>query len=286
MIQPPPFHIFFNQPLTPVMIRWAEGLNVSNWTSELQNLGPTPQLSWFTEVEIPGIEDTRKLVGVVVTPNSTLNIRQGIGQHTKPIAKLKKGAKVNILDILGQWSQVELDNGLIGYAHNDYVKILPKLPYIQPACPAENCRYEKWRLNKPVTLYAEPSFQADSLASLTAKQVVQALEGEIHTSQFGEIEVSKSEIELTDDNQNLTLHKGDKLFDLESVGLNMHVVWYNGDLYYLNNGWNPDKANEETRWGTQIAERQTDWWVKIDVPENNLSGWIANPQIDGMENSD
>ena len=276
--QQPALHILFKQPVTVVMARWAEGLTVSNWTQEIQNLGPKPQQTWFTEAEIPSVDEEPKIVGVVVTQSATLNIRQGMGQYTKPIAKAKKGTKVNVLDILGRWYKVQLDDGRVGYAHSDYVKILPKLPYIHPACPVNNCAYGKWQLNKPTTLYAEPSFKADSLATLEAKQVVQALNGEIHTSQFGEIEVVKSELELTDDNLKLTLHQGERLFDLESVGLGMHVVWYNGDLYYLNNGWNSDMA-EEARWGKIVTERKTHWWVKVNTPEKNLSGWIVNPEI-------
>jgi hypothetical protein len=278
----PVLHILFKQPVSVVMARWAEGLMVSNWAQEIQNLGPKPQQSWFTEAELPSQEEAPKTLGVVVTQNTTLNIRQGIGQHTKPIAKAKKGSKVNVLDVLGQWYKVELDDGLIGYAHGDYVKILPKLPYIQPACPVDNCNYGKWQLKKSATLYAEPSFKADSLATLKAKQIVHALEGKIHTSQFGEIEVVKSELELTDDNQKLTLRKGDRLFDLEEVGLDMHRLWYNGDLYYLNNGWDSDKVNEEVLWGEIVTDRKTHWWVKVNVPEIESSGWIANPDAEGM----
>jgi len=271
----PALHILFKQPVAVVMARWAEGLTVSNWTQEIQNLGPKPKQSWFTEADISGFEKSNKIVGVVVTANATLNIRQGIGEYTKPMAKVKKGSKVNVLDVLGQWYQVQLDDGQVGYAHSDYVKILPKLPYIRPACPVENCNDGEWQLNNPATLYAEPSSKADSLGTLEAKEIVRALKGEVHTLQFGEIEVVKPEIELADDNQKLTLHQGDRLFDLESVGLGMHVMWYNGKLYYLNNGWNSDQVSEDVLWGKKVAERKTHQWVKVTVPEKNLSGWIA-----------
>jgi hypothetical protein len=273
----PALHILFKQPVAVVMASWAEGLTVSNWTQEIQSLGPKPKQSWFTQADISGLDKADKIVGVVVTANAALNIRQGIGQYTKPMAKVQKGSKVNVLDILGQWYKVQLDDGQVGYAHSDYVKILPKLPYIRPACPIDNCNDGEWQLNKPSTLYAEPSFKADSLGTLEAKQVVRAIKGEVHTLQFGEIEVVKPEIEISDDNQKLTLHQGDRLFDLESVGLGMHVVWYNGELYYLNNGWDSDQVSENVLWGKKVAERKTHWWVKVTVPEKNLSGWIANP---------
>jgi len=277
----PVLHIIFKHPVTPVMVRWAEGLNVWNWTEEMQNLGPKPQETWFTEAEITEVKEEPKMIGIVVSDNTTLNIRQGVGQHTKPIAKVKTGSKVNIADILGQWYKLELEDGRTGYAHSDYVKILPKLPYIQVACPVENCRYGQWTLKKPITLYVDPSFKSDAVGILKANQQIQARYGEIQTIQFGEIEVTKAQ-ELADDNQTLTLQTGDRLFDLESVGLGIHLMWYNGGLYYLNNGWDSNVATEEALWGTPMTKRKTDWWVKVEVPEENLSGWIANPDADGI----
>ncbi|MDM8560505.1 SH3 domain-containing protein [Candidatus Parabeggiatoa sp. HSG14] len=275
--QQPALHILFKQPVTVIMERWAEGQYVSNWMEEIQNIGPKPKLSWFTKAEIFDAKEIPKTVGVVVTKSATLNIRQDIGKHTKPIGKAKKGSTLNVLDIFGEWYKVQRDDGIIGYTHSDYVKILPRLPYVKSACPVDNCAYGKWKLKQPTTLYAEPSFKADALEGLKTQQVVQALSGEVHTSKFGEI-VVKHGVELVDDNQKLVLQEGDVLFDLEPVGLDMHVVWYNGNLHYLNNGWSPDiVSDEEKRWGTEITKRKTDWWVKVEVPEKNLSGWIANP---------
>jgi len=277
--QQPVLHVILKYPLTPVMAYWTSGQYVTNWTQEIQNLSPTPKESWFVKTEIASVKKpTSKIVGVVVTPN-TLNIRQGMGQHTKPIARIERGTKVNVLNVLGKWYKVRLDSGQIGYTHSDYIKILPGLPYVQDACPVKNCVYEKWELKKPATLYAEPSSKADALATLATQQVVQALHGEIHTSQFGEIEVVKSELKLTDGDKKLILHKGDRLFDLEPVGLDMHLMWYNGELYYLSNGWNPKLVSEDALWGTTLTERKTDWWVNVEIPTKKLTGWIVNPSF-------
>jgi hypothetical protein len=62
----------------------------------------------------------------------------------------------------------------------------------------------------------------------------------------------------------------------------MHTIWYNGEIYYLNNGWDPDTAKNKTPWGKELIDRQTDWWVKVNVPEKNLMGWIVNPVADGI----
>lgn len=282
--QPPKLHVLLKYPTTAVMTRWAEGQYVPNWTQEIQNLGPQPKKSWFTQVNLSQMMDeSLNILGVVATQIDTLNIRQGLGQHTKPIGKVKKGSKLPILDVLGRWYKVKLENGVVGYAHSDYIKILPKLPYIQPACPVEYCTYGMWKLKQDTSLYAEPSLKATPVARLEALHAVEALNGEIHTSQYGEIEVVKSGgVDLMEDNKKLTLKEGDRLFDLEAVGLGMHVVWYNGELYYLSNGWDPDIAKEDALWGKELTERKTDWWVRIEVPEKAINGWIVNPEAEGM----
>ncbi|MDM8565586.1 SH3 domain-containing protein [Candidatus Halobeggiatoa sp. HSG11] len=274
--QQPALHILFKKPVALVMSRWAEGQYVSNWMQEIQNLGPDPKQSWFTTADIPSKKKPSKTTGVVIADN--LNVNQGIGQHSKPVAKIKKGDKINVLDVLGQWYKVKLVNNTIGYAHSEHIKILPQLPYVNQACPIDNCNYGKWQLNKSAILYSDPSFQSDAITTLAAKQSIQALYGEIHTSQFGEIEVNKNDVK----DDNLTLKKGDKLFDLAAISLGVHTVWFNGVIYQLNNGWNTNVVSESDVWGKPVTKRLSDWWVKVEIPEKSLSGWIANPDAEGM----
>ncbi len=274
--QQPALHILFKQPVSLVMSYWTEGQYVSNWMQEIQNLGPDPEQSWFTTADIPSKKKPSNITGVVITEN--LNVNQGIGQHSKPVAKIKQGDKINILDVLGKWYKIKLSNNTIGYAYNDSIKILPQLPYINQACPIDNCSYGKWQLKKSTILYSDSSLKSDAITTLTAKQFVQALRGEIHTSQFGEIEVNKTEIQ---DNE-LTLKKGDKLFDLAEISSGVNTVWFNGGIYQLNNGWNTNIVSEKAIWGKPITKRLSDWWVKVELPEQGLSGWIVNPDIEGI----
>jgi len=276
----PALQLYLKQPVTAVMARWAEGQYVANWTQEIQNMGPEPKQSWLTEQEILPVDETLKLFGVVVNTTPTLNIRQSTGQDTKPIAQAKTGEKLPILDILGQWYQVKCA-GKIGYVHRDYLKILPKLPYIQTGCPIEKCHYGTWELKKSTPLYSKPSREAEIITTLATKQQIHALTGEIHTLRYGEIEVIKP-VTLTEDNNQLALQPGERLFDLEFIGLGMHTLWHNGHLYYLSNGWQPQAIGDKPLWGKEIIERKTDWWVKIEVPQQSLSGWIVNPQADAL----
>ncbi|MCK5877371.1 MAG: SH3 domain-containing protein [Candidatus Marithrix sp.] len=267
--QQPALHILFKKPVSLVMSRWTEGQYISNWMQEIQNLGPDPKQSWFTTAGVPS--KPSKTTGVVIA--ETLNINQGIGQHSKSVAEIKKGDKISVLDVLGQWYKVKLANNTVGYAHSERIKILPKLPFVNQACPIDNCNYGKWQLSKSVILYSKPSFQSDAITTLAAKQSVQALYGEIRTSQFGEIEVNKNNVK----DDNLTLQKGDKLFDLATISLGVHTVWFNGAIYQLKNGWNTNLVSEGAVWGKPVTKRLSDWWVKIEIPESGLSGWIANP---------
>ncbi len=276
----PALQLYLKHPVAAVMVRWAEGLRVMNWTEEVQGIGPDPRKSWLTDAGLPKLVEQFPIVGVVVSATPTLMVRQGIGQHTKPIGKVSKGSKLSVLNILGNWYQVQLNENIKGYVYNDNLKILPKLPYIQASCPIDNCTYGKWKLKKATLLYTEPSLQAESVAKLEPMQVVEAVKGEIHTTRYGEIEVL-NEVELNEDNQKYVLSQGDRLFDLEAIGLGMHVMWHNGEIKYLSNGWNPKRAKDKTLWGKEVVERQTDWWVKVKVPEPDLSGWIINPVASG-----
>jgi len=291
----PTLQLTFEHPLAVVMAQWAEGQLVDNWSQEIESIGPKPNKTWFAEApisqaKVAGTPDFQ-LTGVVTTaPGVALNVREGMGEHTKLIAKLEKNTKLRILDVLGEWYKVQLENGQQGYAHSSYVKILPKLPYQKPACPLEECSYGQWRLKNPTALYATPSASADRLAQLEAQQILQALRGQITTSQYGEIAVVRdSEINAlpldapsVDNKEILKLNQGDLLFDLEYQGKGIHVMWYQGKLYYLEEAWNPETSSQAELWGKILTERKTDWWVQVEVSKPSLKGWIVNPQAENF----
>lgn len=290
----PTLQLLLKHPMTIVMAQWAEGQFVDNWSQELDGLGPKPEKSWFTASQKSGDnaqQNNAQLLGIVVTePNVALNIRESIGEHSKLFAKIDKGTKLHILDCLGQWYKVQLDNGQTGYALSNYVKLLPKLPYINTGCPKETCTYGKWKLKSPAMLYDKPSFDTASIAQVEAQQTVQAREGQLHTSQYGEITVVKNmEIKVlpldvpVEKKETLKLISGDLLFDLEYQGQRVHVVWYQGKLYYLEEGWNPQTTPQADLWGKTVTERKSDWWVQVEIPDKNLHGWIANPNAENVK---
>jgi uncharacterized protein len=65
-----------------------------------------------------------EVYGVVATESSPLNIRHGMGQDTEVVAKAVKGSRLRILETFGTWYQVQLDNGITGYASSEYVSVI------------------------------------------------------------------------------------------------------------------------------------------------------------------
>jgi len=291
--QAPIGYYVFKNPLSVVMVRWTEGQYVNNWSQEIANLGPQPDKKWLKagkiETQKTAAEDSFKLFGVVLPDNQaiTLNIRADLGEHTQLIAELRKDTQVQILDILGQWYKVQLDDGQVGYAQSQYIKILPKLPHIQTSsCPTEQCNYgENWTLKTAATLYAGPSITAPVITQLAAGQMVKALGGQLRAAQYSDIKVIQNtqvaalpvDAPSVDAKETLDLKTGEHLFGLEHKGEGVHVVWYQGRLYYIDDGWNADKGSDV--WGELLVENQTDWWVEVSVPEQNFNGWISNPQV-------
>ncbi len=67
--------------------------------------------------------EDRKVYGEVITESSDLNIRQGMGTDTAIVSKVKKGTRVRILETLGPWYKVQLEDGKIGYASSEFIQI-------------------------------------------------------------------------------------------------------------------------------------------------------------------
>ncbi len=286
----PSLHLSISQPVNVIMAEWTEGQYVENWSQELESLSPKPGKNWFSKAESKAHAaswDNFKMYGVTTSLDLPLNVHEGVGEYTNVVGRMEKYTPAQVIDILGDWYKVELAEGQVGYASKHHVKLLPKLPYIQAACPVPNCSYGKWLLKSPLTLYANPSLEARAITQLKAQQEVQAIKGQIHTTQYGVVEVSKrgsvaaipTDVASIENKESLNLTPGEILFDLETRGEGLHVVWYQGKLYYLEEGWDAQTKPEADLWGKAIVERKTDWWVEVEIPDKNLQGWIVNPQL-------
>jgi TolB-like protein len=70
------------------------------------------------------LKATTQSVGVVETQRDPLNIRRGPGKQYKVIAKAAKGEKLIIIESSGEWYKVQLQNGTVGYASSEFIRIL------------------------------------------------------------------------------------------------------------------------------------------------------------------
>ena len=62
-------------------------------------------------------------IGIVNTQRTRLNIRGGQGTNHKIIGKADKGEELLVLDDTGEWYHIQLEDGTVGYAHNDFIKV-------------------------------------------------------------------------------------------------------------------------------------------------------------------
>lgn len=61
-------------------------------------------------------------VGVVETASTRLNIRSGQGMEYRIVGKAERGEQLLLLSKSGQWYNIRLQDGTIGYAHADFVR--------------------------------------------------------------------------------------------------------------------------------------------------------------------
>ena len=61
--------------------------------------------------------------GIITTKKTPLNIRQYASQTSKVLEQANKGSTVRILSFYGMWYQILLNNGIVGYASRDYVRV-------------------------------------------------------------------------------------------------------------------------------------------------------------------
>lgn len=61
-------------------------------------------------------------IGLVNTAQTRLNIRSGQGTEFRLIGKVDKGSQILLLSKSGQWYQVRLKDGTIGYALSDFIQ--------------------------------------------------------------------------------------------------------------------------------------------------------------------
>lgn len=73
---------------------------------------------------IASIKHVGKMAQVVT---KSLNIRSGARLDRPVVGTIKEGAKVKLLDVIGDWYKVKLSNGTVGWAKASYLKVEEKV---------------------------------------------------------------------------------------------------------------------------------------------------------------
>jgi regulator of replication initiation timing len=96
----------------------------------------------LNNVSIPPISEfSEEVYGVVVTKETSLNIRKGPGEgeNYPIIGKAQKGSKLRILGKAGVWwYKIQGSNGSVGYVRSDYIELLSASVYAN-AFPKDSC---------------------------------------------------------------------------------------------------------------------------------------------------
>jgi uncharacterized protein YraI len=128
---------WLNVALTSGRSGWAHSRYIASLPTNTPNVTPPiitpPQVTKRTiSPPKPGV------VGDLSRSGDTfLSLRTGAGANFPEIARMLKGAEVQMLAQQGAWMEVELENGMRGWAHGSYLKVAEKtevvdVPIIRP----------------------------------------------------------------------------------------------------------------------------------------------------------
>jgi len=67
--------------------------------------------------------DNKETMGTVVTKSGNLNVRESSAKDAEVVGQVKKGDQVRLLKKTGDWYQIELEDGTVGYVNHGYIKV-------------------------------------------------------------------------------------------------------------------------------------------------------------------
>jgi len=179
----------------------------------------------------------------------------------------------------------------------------PHKPYITyDTCPFECCTYGNWRVAKRLPLREAASADSSIIQYLEEGVWVEALTGDVHTSQLGEIRIiSDKDLMSVGDMDGVYIVAVAELYDsivfkdpsivyiYSPLGEGDYNAWYKGRFYlvgieetsskfYLN--YMTGKSASFGVWAKKIV---SEWWVKIRMRDGTI-GWTKD--VGNFEGSD
>lgn len=76
-----------------------------------------------TGAEAEKVTNNKETIGIVVTKSGNLNVRASSAKDAEVVGQVKKGDQVRLLKKTGDWYQIELADGTVGYVNHGYIKV-------------------------------------------------------------------------------------------------------------------------------------------------------------------
>lgn len=156
----------------------------------------------------------------------------------------------------------------------------PKALLDRGACPFECCHYGRWTANREIPAFAAPRRGSLRVASIAPGTSVEALDGFVRTSgQAFRVQRAHGDYRPGDTLMVYT-YQGEGFFRIWHAG-----QWRDEDLSFSPYGGSGGtRCTEDTRcWGTLAAPLQSDWWVRVRLPDARVLWVRGNAGFAGQD---
>ncbi len=136
-------------------------------------------------------------------------------------------------------------------------------------------------------MYEEPNDKAQIITVLKPGSRVRSLTGEVHLLQYGRVVVLKDvTLDCLQKNppEKLRVTRGQIVYVMEYLGEAQYRLWHQGRMCETWQGWETPNAylSATEMWGRLVQASIQQWWVKIVIPKTSRTGWLLNPDAEGM----
>lgn len=141
----------------------------------------------------------------------------------------------------------------------------PPVPYYDyGGCVGECCQYNTWTAKEKVVLRKDHSDSSPAVATIEAKEKVDAFTGVVITKQLGKIKVLK-DMMLDCGELNLSFKSSEHIYTIHYKGETRYLTWRRGQIYECNIYFEEELLQE-------VKEEQSEWWAKISTKDGK-TGW-------------
>jgi len=165
-------------------------------------------------------------------------------------------------------------------------RALPPLPYIEKnAHPFEGAQYGVWTSKENIPVYPSPDSSKKLIATIPKGMKFRALTGETHLQKPRVLVVRTTMIvwagigswNKVKDYFKLKINRGDRLYLINYYGEGVAKFIYKGKTYILGH-FGMDYLERVF----ELEKLKRSWWIKVQL-NNNIIGWVENPNVSGAD---